>query len=84
MIRKTRNDAGHPTGREISRDEADSILDLFPVTAKLPMPRWICLSTKPFPQKNILPYIGLVFHFHNGRLAGRAKASRLHPLCALE
>jgi hypothetical protein len=59
-------------------------LDLFPVTAKLPMPRWICLSTKPFPQKNILPYIGLVFHFHNGRLAGRAKASRLHPLCALE
>ncbi|MFZ0663663.1 MAG: DUF4145 domain-containing protein [Acidobacteriaceae bacterium] len=34
LIRKTRNDAGHPTGREISRDEADSILHLFPIYCK--------------------------------------------------
>jgi hypothetical protein len=34
LIRKTRNEAGHPTGREITRDEADSMLHLFPVYCK--------------------------------------------------
>ena len=34
LIRKTRNDAGHPTGRQIIRDEADSMLHLFPVYGK--------------------------------------------------
>lgn len=49
MIRKTRNDAGHPTGREISRDEADSILHLFPVYCKTAYATMDWLSTKPFP-----------------------------------
>lgn len=30
LIRKTRNDAGHPTGRSISREEAHNLLLLFP------------------------------------------------------
>jgi hypothetical protein len=30
LIRKTRNDAGHPTGRQISREEAHNLLLLFP------------------------------------------------------
>jgi hypothetical protein len=30
LIRKTRNDAGHPTGRTISREEAHNLLLLFP------------------------------------------------------
>ena len=30
LIRKTRNDAGHPTGRAIPRDEAHALLLLFP------------------------------------------------------
>ena len=30
LIRKTRNEAGHPTGREISREEAHNLLLLFP------------------------------------------------------
>lgn len=33
-IRRTRNDAGHPTGRVIERDEAYPLLQLFPVYAK--------------------------------------------------
>jgi hypothetical protein len=33
-IRRTRNDAGHPTGRVIERDEAYALLQLFPVYAK--------------------------------------------------
>jgi hypothetical protein len=34
LIRKTRNEAGHPTGRQITRDEADSMLHLYPVYCK--------------------------------------------------
>jgi hypothetical protein len=34
FIRVTRNDAGHPKGRQLTRDEADSMLHLFPVYAK--------------------------------------------------
>ncbi len=33
-IRRTRNDAGHPTGRAIERGEAYALLQLFPVYAK--------------------------------------------------
>ncbi len=33
-IRRTRNDAGHPTGRNIEREEAYAQLQLFPVYAK--------------------------------------------------
>jgi hypothetical protein len=33
-IRRTRNDAGHPTGRAIEREEAYALLQLFPVYAK--------------------------------------------------
>ncbi len=34
LVRRTRNDAGHPTGRLIDRDEAYALLQLFPVYAK--------------------------------------------------
>lgn len=34
LIRKTRNEAGHPTGREISREEAHNLLLLFPQYCK--------------------------------------------------
>jgi len=30
LIRKTRNDAGHPTGRKVEREEAFALLQLFP------------------------------------------------------
>jgi hypothetical protein len=33
-VRRTRNDAGHPTGRIIEREEAYALLQLFPVYAK--------------------------------------------------
>lgn len=33
-VRRTRNDAGHPTGRVVERDEAYALLKLFPVYAK--------------------------------------------------
>jgi hypothetical protein len=33
-VRRTRNDAGHPTGRVIEREEAYALLQLFPVYAK--------------------------------------------------
>ena len=33
-IRRTRNDAGHPTGRVIERGEAYALLQLFPIYAK--------------------------------------------------
>jgi hypothetical protein len=33
-IRRTRNNAGHPTGKTIERDEANALLQLFPVYAK--------------------------------------------------
>jgi hypothetical protein len=35
IIRKTRNDAGHPTGRKISREEAHNLLLLFPQYCKV-------------------------------------------------
>lgn len=31
-VRQTRNDAGHPTGRVIDKEEAYALLQLFPVT----------------------------------------------------
>lgn len=34
LIRKTRNDAGHPTGRSIEREEAFALLQLFPAYCK--------------------------------------------------
>ena len=34
LIRRTRNDAGHPTGRAIERGEANALFQLFPVYAK--------------------------------------------------
>jgi len=34
LIRKTRNDAGHPTGRSIRKEEAFALLQLFPPYAK--------------------------------------------------
>ena len=34
IIRRTRNDAGHPTGKVIERDEASALLQQFPVYAK--------------------------------------------------
>ena len=34
LIRKTRNEAGHPTGRSIEREEAEALLLLFPTHAK--------------------------------------------------
>ena len=34
LIRKTRNDAGHPTGRSIRKEEAFALLQLFPAYAK--------------------------------------------------
>jgi hypothetical protein len=34
LIRKTRNEAGHPTGRNIEREEAQALLLLFPTYAK--------------------------------------------------
>ena len=49
LIRKTRNDAGHPTGREISRDEADSILRVFPVYCKTAYATLGWLERKPLP-----------------------------------
>ena len=34
LVRKTRNEAGHPTGRSIEREEAEALLLLFPAYAK--------------------------------------------------
>jgi hypothetical protein len=34
LIRKTRNDAGHPTGRSVRKEEAFALLQLFPPYAK--------------------------------------------------
>jgi hypothetical protein len=49
LIRKTRNDAGHPTGRDISRDEADSMLHLFPVYCKTAYTTMEWLRSNPLP-----------------------------------
>lgn len=35
LIRKTRNDAGHPTGRNVEREEALALLQLFPSYCKV-------------------------------------------------
>jgi hypothetical protein len=35
LVRKTRNEAGHPTGRSIEREEAEALLLLFPTYAKM-------------------------------------------------
>jgi hypothetical protein len=35
LIRKTRNDAGHPTGRNVEREEAFALLQLFPSYCKV-------------------------------------------------
>jgi hypothetical protein len=34
LVRKTRNEAGHPTGRSVEREEAEALLLLFPAYAK--------------------------------------------------
>jgi hypothetical protein len=34
LVRKTRNEAGHPTGRSIEREEAEALLLLFPTYSK--------------------------------------------------
>jgi hypothetical protein len=34
LVRKTRNEAGHPTGRSIEREEAEALLLLFPTYAR--------------------------------------------------
>jgi hypothetical protein len=34
LVRKTRNEAGHPTGRGIEREEAEALLLLFPTYSK--------------------------------------------------
>ena len=35
LVRRTRNDAGHPTGVRIEREEAYALLQLFPTYTKL-------------------------------------------------
>lgn len=49
LIRKTRNDAGHPTGRVISRDEAFGILLLFPLYCKTAYGAMAWLISNPLP-----------------------------------
>lgn len=34
LIRRTRNDAGHPTGKRMERDETHALLLLFPTYCK--------------------------------------------------
>ncbi len=46
-IRRTRNDAGHPTGRVIERGEAYALLQLFPVYAKSAYALLDWLKTNP-------------------------------------
>jgi hypothetical protein len=48
LIRKTRNDAGHPTGRQISREEAYSLLLLFPQYCQVAYQTINWLKTHPF------------------------------------
>ena len=47
LVRKTRNDAGHPTGRRIERDEAEALLLLFPSYAKTVHEFVAWLATNP-------------------------------------
>ena len=49
LIRKTRNDAGHPTGRQISRDEAYALLLLFPENCKVTYKTMTWLKSNPLP-----------------------------------
>jgi hypothetical protein len=49
LIRKTRNDAGHPTGRSISRDEAHALLLLFPMYCKNAYETMGWLKSNPLP-----------------------------------
>ena len=49
LIRKTRNDAGHPTGRQISREEAHNLLLLFPQYCKVAHQTMDWLKLNPLP-----------------------------------
>jgi hypothetical protein len=48
LIRKTRNDAGHPTGRQISREEAHNLLLLFPQYCQVAYDTINWLKSHPF------------------------------------
>ena len=48
LIRKTRNEAGHPSGREISKDEAYILLLLFPIYCKTIYATIEWLASHPF------------------------------------
>lgn len=47
MIRKTRNEAGHPTGRKVEREEAFALLQLFPLycDAGYAVIQWLGVNT---------------------------------------
>jgi hypothetical protein len=47
LIRKTRNEAGHPSGKNIEREEADALLLLFPTYAKTVYAVIAWLATHP-------------------------------------
>jgi len=47
LVRRTRNDAGHPTGRAIDRNETYALLQLFPVYAKSAYALMDWLKTHP-------------------------------------
>lgn len=49
LIRKTRNDAGHPTGRQISREEAHNLLLLFPQYCLVAYETMKWLALNPLP-----------------------------------
>lgn len=48
LMRKTRNDAGHPTGRHISREEAHNLLLLFPQYCQVVYDTINWLASHPF------------------------------------
>jgi len=49
LIRKTRNDAGHPTGRLVGREDAMGLLSLFPGYAKTAYGTIAWLGSNPLP-----------------------------------
>jgi hypothetical protein len=49
LIRKTRNDAGHPTGRQVSREEAYNLLLLFPQYCQATYSTMTWLAANPLP-----------------------------------
>lgn len=49
LIRKTRNDAGHPTGRRVSREEAHNLLLLFPQYCLVAYDAMQWLAHNPLP-----------------------------------